>query len=603
MIYDKLYDWQRQIVDTLATKRAFGLWLDCGLGKTVQALALAERNGARKILIVTPNCKASESVKTPGSWQQWALKLGTDWTVRSKGDRKPMTSRTSASPDCETVVETAQKSGVDDSNKNGADLNIYANDSKSGTETKKVGKAQVAISSSEIVQNAQIPKAFAGITEYEKTVMVINYESLFVHGNKSSRPVLKPEILSFIQSCRQQPVTLLIDESHYIKDPSSQQTVALTAIKRELMCMSNNFHCYLLTGTPFTRGFIDVWNQLKFMGCPMTKGEFRDRFCVLGNIRGLLGWQQPIVGYKNVDELYGVIHKYAVTLKSADVLHLPEQVFSEHISRPTPWFAIMTRQKLPLKRVAELNELRKNFGMPSMEENHFERLIEVWCEEHDADPMSYDEAVKKNISSQNPWFRNIDFPETRYLCDTPGSMWMRSRQLSIGFVGNSEEATWYGNDRIEQIKQLLEDQPDNYVLFYNYVPEFTELFEMCYTLGYNIDVYNGEIKSLTNYERFVNESAEDRTNDRKNIIISNFASGSTGMNWQAYSQCIIASLPTYKHWAQGLKRVHRNGSESTVVYHVFRSSSWLDEDMWKALMSNEEYSDDMFNKRLNEVQV
>lgn len=604
MIYDKLYDWQKQIVDTLATKRAFGLWLDCGLGKTVQALALAERNGARKILIVTPNCKASESVKTPGSWQQWALKLGTDWVVRSKGDRKPMTSRDCASPQCETVlVETAQKSDNVEVVVNSADLNNYTNDSKNGTKLKRVGKAQLAISSSEIVQNVQMPKQFTGMTEYEKTVMVINYESLFVHGNKSSRPVLKPEILSFIQSCRQQPVTLLIDESHYIKDPSSQQTVALTAIKRELMCMSNDFHCYLLTGTPFTRGFIDVWNQLKFMGCPMTKGEFRDRFCVLGNIRGLLGWQQPITGYKNVDELYEVIHKYAVTLKSADVLHLPEQVFTEHISRPTPWFTIMTRQKLPIKRVIELNELRKNLRMPYMEANHFERLIDVWCEEHNADSMSYDEAVKKNISVQNPWFRNIDFPETRYLCDTPGSMWMRSRQLSIGFVGNSEEATWYGNERIEQIKQLLEDQPDNYVLFYNYVPEFTELFEMCYTLGYNIDVYNGEIKSLTNYERFVNESAEERTNDRKNIIISNFASGSTGMNWQAYSQCIIASLPTYKHWAQGLKRVHRNGSESTVVYHVFRSSSWLDEDMWKSLMSNEEYSDDMFNKRLNEVQM
>ena len=104
MIYNLLYDWQKQIVDTLAKKLSFGLWLDCGLGKTVQALALAEQNRSTKILIVTPNCKATESVNTPGSWQQWATKLGPEWVVRSKGDKHPVTAAdirvsVSASPD------------------------------------------------------------------------------------------------------------------------------------------------------------------------------------------------------------------------------------------------------------------------------------------------------------------------------------------------------------------------------------------------------------------------------------------------------------------------------------------------------------------------
>ena len=104
------------------------------------------------------------------------------------------------------------------------------------------------------------------------------------------------------------------------------------------------------------------------------------------------------------------------------------------------------------------------------------------------------------------------------------------------------------------------------------------------------------------YERYSKESDDQKVIDTKNIIISNFASGSTGMNWQEYSQCIIASLPTYKHWAQGLKRVHRNGSKSTVFYHVFRSRNWLDEEMYEALQNKEEYSNDMFNKALNESQ-
>lgn len=585
MIYPMLYDWQKEIVDSLAKKPAFGLWLDCGLGKTVQALALAEKTGAEKILIITPNAKACESITTSGSWQQWATKLGPEWVVRSKGDKLPVTEA--------PVKEETKKS----------DDELPAEEKPK--KKNRIGKAQVAISSAPLPKDDKFPKAFKGMSPAEKTVMIVNYESLFCRGTGSKRPVIKDEILSFINNCYDKQVTLLIDESHYIKDPQSQQTQVLQSIKRELMVVSKYLHIYLLTGTPFTRGFIDVWNQLKFMGCQMTKTEFRDRFCVLGNVRGLLGWQQPIVGYKNIDGLYQLIHQYAITLKSDDVLKLPEQVFVEHVTAPSAWFTILTRQKLRIKRVLELNAIRENVGLPILTCEDLQRFIDVWAQEH-GEPegwVTLDKAIEQNLSLQNPWFRNIDFPDTKFLCDTPGSLWLRARQLSIGFQGNAEEALWYSDERLQAIKRLLEEKPDNYVLFYNYTPEFTELFDICYELGYNIDVYNGEIKSMLNYERYIGELESERLVDNKNIIIANFASGSTGMNWQEYSQCIIASLPTYKHWAQGLKRVHRNGSKSTVFYHVFKSSSWLDDGMWEALENKVEYSDEMFNKALNEAQI
>lgn len=585
MIYPMLYDWQKEIVDSLAKKPAFGLWLDCGLGKTVQALALAEKTGAEKILIITPNAKACESITTSGSWQQWATKLGPEWVIRSKGDKLPVT---------EAPVKEETKKSEDE-------LPVEEKPKKKN----RIGKAQVAISSAPLPKDNKFPKAFRGMSPAEKTVMIVNYESLVCRGNGSKRPVIKDEILSFINNCYDKQVTLLIDESHYIKDPQSQQTQVLQSIKRELMIVSKYLHIYLLTGTPFTRGFIDVWNQLKFMGCQMTKTEFREQFCILGNVRGLLGWQQPIVGYKNIDGLYQLIHQYAITLKSDDVLKLPEQVFVKHVTAPSAWFTILTRQKLRIKRVLELNAIRENVGLPALTCEDLQRFIDVWAQEH-GEPegwMTLDKALEQNISLQNPWFRNIDFPDTKFLCDTPGSLWLRARQLSIGFQGNAEEALWYSDERLQAIKRLLEEKPDNYVLFYNYTPEFTELFDICYELGYNIDVYNGEIKSLLNYERYIGESEPERLVNNKNIIIANFASGSTGMNWQEYSQCIIASLPTYKHWAQGLKRVHRNGSKSTVFYHVFKSSSWLDDGMWEALENKVEYSDEMFNKALNEAQI
>ena len=43
-IYDKLYPFQKNIVDKFRSYKKFGLFLDMGLGKTPTSLALAEVN-------------------------------------------------------------------------------------------------------------------------------------------------------------------------------------------------------------------------------------------------------------------------------------------------------------------------------------------------------------------------------------------------------------------------------------------------------------------------------------------------------------------------------------------------------------------------------
>ena len=44
MLYEKLYDFQKKIVDSYYTKKRLGLFLDMGLGKTITSLALCEKN-------------------------------------------------------------------------------------------------------------------------------------------------------------------------------------------------------------------------------------------------------------------------------------------------------------------------------------------------------------------------------------------------------------------------------------------------------------------------------------------------------------------------------------------------------------------------------
>lgn len=415
--------------------------------------------------------------------------------------------------------------------------------------------------------------------EFDNTsndVFVINYESLFKRvKDKKVSLQLQDNVTKFISSCNGHNVAIIVDESHKMKSLSSMQTKSINEIRKHLHAKSKCVYSYLLSGTPFTKGYIDLYSQLKFLGYPRTKSHFIDRYCELGNVPGLLGWQQPIVGYKNLNELYDVIHHFAITIKSEDVLSLPEQVHVQH--------------KIPVS---------KDFKMFLSEEMIGEDILEYYTHRNlkptTTDLHKYSVRTKVN----NPFYRNIAHPDLKWLADTSGTMWLRARQLSIGFQGNSSESVWYDKRRIEKLHSFLQANEDNYLIFYNYTPELLELYQICDTLGYNIDVYCGEVKSLHFYETYKNQTESDKLVNNKNVILANFASGSTGMNWQQYSKCVIFSMPLYKDYEQAIKRIHRHGQKETTVYHWFIQSNWLDASMKEMLSEGTEYSEKMFEEVL-----
>lgn len=508
MIYDLLYDWQKEIVDKLESKKSFGLWVDMGCGKTPLSLALCEKHCVEKLLIVSINAKATEKESEAGSWFNWLSKSSTKFNYIQKNSKK-------------------------------------------------------------------------GKFVDEPTAMLINYESLFKHGKSVKLGFsLADQIVEFIESCKGKTVGIIIDESHKMKNQSSKQYKALDLIKKKIKLICKDLYIYLLTGTPFTQGFIDVYAQLKYLDCPMNKTAFVEAFCIKGNVPGLQSWEQPIVGYKNIPQLYELIHQYAITMKATDVVKLPDKLIVEHNLPESDDFKLFLTKKLPYDDILSENNRRIDRGMAPL------------------DVCALNSLTTKHLN-YNPWFKNFDYPEFRYMCDTPAALWLRARQLSIGFQGNAEQATWYNYDRLNALSKFLETNPDNYVLFYNYTPELVEIYNICVKLGYNVDIYCGDIKSLVYYEKFAAASESDKMVNTKNIIIANFASGSTGKNWQEYNKCIIFSIPLYKDYEQGIKRIHRIGQTNNVTYHIFKSDNWLDNDMMDNLNKGINYSVEMFNTKLN----
>lgn len=517
-IYEKLYDWQKKIIDNFKHRSAYGLFLQMGLGKTPISLAFAEQNQCEKVIVITINPKALETENDKGSFLWWAQWSNIKYTLYNKNSKSNFTN--------------------------------------------------------------------------EPSVFVINYEGLFQRGKNIKGLKLHERLQKFIATCENKNVAIIIDESHKVKNLQSQQTKAIERLKRELIFVAKRIYTYLLTGTPFTTGYVDVYSQLKLLGYSDTKQQFVDEFCVRGNIPGLLGWQQPIVGYKNIDGLFRLIHRYALTMKTKDVVDLPKQIFVDHELPMSKDMLIFIQEKAKGSQIVDAyvrHGIREGYSIYKKEfdknyNNPFYR--DIGYRIYDGDGSKY------GLNEQN----------SRWIAETSGTFWLRARQLSIGFQGNNETSFWFDRRRLVTIKKFLEQNEDNYLIFYNYTPELLELYEICDELGYNVDVYCGECKSLTFYEQYSKMTESEKLVNKKNVILANFASGSTGMNWQEYNQCVLFSIPLFKDYEQAIARIHRLGQTQTTVVHRFYQNSWLDKSMLKALTEQQTYNNDMFESDLKRIQ-
>lgn len=497
MIYNKLYEWQKQLVDNISSKQAYGLFLDMGLGKTPISLALAEKHNSDKVLIISLNNKALENQNVSGSWLNWASQMEKQYKLSNKKE-----------------------------NDFTSDLQAY----------------------------------------------LINYE--FMEDRKQSNIkgiCLRKEVNEFIQSCKGKRVSIILDESHKIKSSKSNQSKCVNKIYTQLKSIADT-KLYLLTGTPFTNGYIDLYTQLKLLGCEYTKEQFKNEFCVIGHIRGLYEWQQPIVAYKNVDKLFDLVHKYAITINSKDVVDLPKQIFVNHTYNQTKIMNLFMFERNNTKYINE--ELKK-------------RNLE----------LLQDKTSKVN----NPFFRNIAYPNFTWSAETASEFWLRARELSIGFQGNADSYLWYDDTRLNLLKEFLKENPSNYLLFYSFTPELVNIYDICNELGYKIDIYCGDIKSTEYYNEYVKMNSDEKFNAEKRILICNWQSGSTGMNFQAYNKCIMFDLPVFRDYQQGIKRIHRIGQNNNCIYHIFNQDNFLDNGMLEAIKEQKDYTKDTFNSDLERV--
>lgn len=524
MIQPMLKEFQTPIVADAIKHHSYGLFLDCGLGKTVVSLATAEAWRCFKVIIVTLAPKVKEKDDIPGSWGWWASKYG----------------------------------------------------DKGLTVTRRGKKFR--------------PTASCYLTNYEAL-----YSRKATTGTKRKTVALDEQLSEFLESCKGKPTCIIFDESHRLKESRSICTKAAVQMSKHI---GVNPHILLLSGTPFTKGYEDLRSQLGFLGVFISKEDFLKEYCIQQyKLPGVHWTSQPIIDYRNLDKLLKIVHEHGVTMKAKDVVKLPEQIWNTHYIDNRREVLLLTKPKIPMMWFIEENGERSKLGLP--------------LASTDAEPYA------KTID--NPWAYNFMAPDDKFVADNAAQVWLRARELASGFQGNAEDFTYFNNKRVDKLQEIMQELLDqsvmhgvdsNTIIFFNFVPEAIAIEKMLksITSGPNheqwaIDYYYGQKHSLSNWEAYIKMPDEEKVKHTHNVILANFASGGTGMNWQDYHHCVIYSLPTFNSWDQSLARIYRMGQKSIhVIYDLIIGNNWVEEGMKEAIDKKQDYTNDLFKQEMEKHQ-
>lgn len=460
-VYNTLYDWQkefcRRVYDDYNNPFGWGFFLKPGIGKTKISIAMAELNNADAILVMTIKSKVLEE-NIRGSFGEELELAGYRVFYSHNMHRKKEYQAFIASFNAKEKIALVFNYEGLQSARIYQMLNIICG-------------GNAFLSKSEIKRQ--------GVVETYKNVVMICDESHMLKSRKSAVFSLMDRMFH----------AAIVPDIQYARENYFRQNIK---------------HLYLLSGTPFTVDYLDLWSQLSLLGYEKEFHEyFTDYFEEDLSIKKYNFWALKIKRIKDEDALYDMFHKYSFFAKTEDFYEfLPSEIITHlYVPKSKSYIAMSTP------------------------------------------------------GEDNPDYRTFD----GFVCDLPQIFKMRLRQLTSGFMGNAEDMRFYSDYKIEKLKELLENNPDDYVIMYNYTAEFLMILSVCEELGYDIDVWNGLEKTRHNYDN------KEATKNR--VFIANIDSGSTGLNLQNYHNIIFFSLPdTWADMEQAIARIKRIGQLNDRVY-------------------------------------
>ena len=300
---------------------------------------------------------------------------------------------------------------------------------------------------------------------------------------------------------------VIVDEAHYIKNPSSQRSKAVRMLRRR--------RGFLLTGSPMLNRPDELWALLNFMDPHRFKNryQFRSRFCVMGGFK-----MKEIVGVKNKGELRGIMDEYMIRRLKRDCLDLPE------------------KQIVRLK--VDLHPDQKKI----YDRMETELLLEIPDE---PDPLEAENILVKML-------------RLKQICGTPAV---------FGFADDSYKL----DKMMEMVLEFTRDDPDQQspvVVWTQFRGVMEYAAKRMIAAGVPVWQLHGDVKQ-EHRMAIINEWAKTKDTNQPGVLLVMLQMG-LGLNLTAADKAIfIDSLYVPKLNEQAEDRIHRIGASTTKPVQIY----------------------------------
>ena len=327
---------------------------------------------------------------------------------------------------------------------------------------------------------------------------------------------------------------IIIDESHKIKE----STTKVGKFMKQLGILTP-YKC-ILTATPMGNGYIDLYNQLYFLGLiSMSLTSFKEEYCneQLVYYAGMKPFRK-IVGYRNTEYLDSLINKYA-----------------RYYERKIDDDLVPSEIVVPFELDKHYNKIAKD------------RVYE---------DISLDKVTSKRLG-------------LKALC----SGTLMGKAL-VDPNGNLDRLYQLNTYKLDWVKSFLEDFKDRVVIFYMYDHQRDQLYDMITKLKRPCARYCANYKE----ENIFNEN-----DDAVVLVQYKSGSTGIDWLKQSYVS-IFYSLPdSYIDFYQAKGRINRVGQTKKPLYYILvtKGKNSVDEINYNALKNKQDFNDEWFETNFVEV--
>ncbi len=334
-------------------------------------------------------------------------------------------------------------------------------------------------------------------------------------------------------------VLLVLDESARIKNPGAKRTKRLIALARRAR------YKRILTGTPITNSPFDLFSQVRFLDENYWKSRGIRNFSIFKANYGIWIQQEMaggrrfpmLVAHRNLEELHEHLHAVGSRLTKDETLDLPPKLYSTH-----------------------------RFTLSTEQSDLYGALCSDFIAEIEGDTITAPLAIVRL---------------------------MKLQQITCGFVKADGETHWLANPRIEALRNILEDIPNQTIIWARFQNDIDVIRKL---LGSDCVWADGRV---TGPPRFEAVQAFQR-GDAK-FFVGNPAATGEGVTLTA-ARTVIYYSNSYKlgDRLQSEDRAHRIGQEHPVQYIDLIAQNTVDERIVQALKAKKDIASIITGDKLKE---